>query len=123
MNFIADTEIPNNPYEYVGLLRSKGILAKHNSEFQKAPHSHLNKKGVWVILDSQYADAVALMSDGFHKVSNPLTEEEMLQLEADAKNLLLNQSSKFFSLIAKVIFYTSLSGFMVYVGYQIVNSI
>lgn len=122
MKFIADTEIPNSPCEYVRLLASKGILAKHNSEFQNAPHNHLNKKGVWVIIDSQYADAVALMSNRSHTVENPLSKEEMLRLEVTAKAQLLNASSHFFSWLAKVIFYILAFGFVTYVGYQIVKS-
>ncbi|MDO3384279.1 hypothetical protein QWI17_00325 [Gilvimarinus sp. SDUM040013] len=121
MKFIADTEIPIDPYDYLGLLRSQGILAKRNSEFQKAPLAGLSREGIWVILNSQYTDALALISDKSHIVANPLTEGEMVELEIEAKSMLLNASGSFFSRLAKFVFYFSILLFVVYAGYQIVK--
>ena len=65
-------------------MRRKGILT-HVSSKQSRSLSSVNTGAftseVWVVLSSQYEDAFALMHSRRYSVKNPLTEEEMLQLE------------------------------------------
>ena len=49
--------------------------------------------GLWVVLDHQYDDAIALLNDPGHTVESPLTAEEMAYLRAQASS----QSSSLFN--------------------------
>jgi hypothetical protein len=45
------------------------------------------KVGIWVVIDDQYEDAVALLKDPTHKPAHPLTSEEMHLLDEKRKNM------------------------------------
>ncbi len=70
-------------------LRSAGVLThisgKHANHLGPAVTGPI-KVGVWVVLDHQVQDAEALLINSEHHVAQPLTEEEMVMLEAQGKH-------------------------------------
>jgi len=65
-------------------LRAKGVLTHvsgRQSQQLSAFVTGAVKVGVWAVLDHQAKDAVALLSNNRHQVVNPLSEEEMIDLE------------------------------------------
>lgn len=72
-----------------GRLRSSGVLTyisgKHANHLGPAVTGPI-KVGVWVVLDHQAQDAEALLINNEHQVKQPLTEEEMITLEAQGKH-------------------------------------
>lgn len=68
-----------------GRLRSEGVLThisgKHANHLGPAVTGPI-KVGVWIVLDHQAQDAEALLINSEHQVAQPLTEEEMVMLEA-----------------------------------------
>ncbi|WP_281213753.1 hypothetical protein [Shewanella insulae] len=65
-------------------LRAKGIFTHVSSRQSKRIGAFATgalKVGVWSVLDHQATDAIALLSNNRHQVENPLTEEEMVELE------------------------------------------
>jgi len=68
-------------------LRAFGVLAFVSNEHSRT-HSFITgafSVDLWVVLDSQYSDAMALFDNDEHIVENPISEEEILRLEAEAK--------------------------------------
>ncbi|BFM12666.1 hypothetical protein R50072_28190 [Simiduia litorea] len=120
MKFIDERSIRGNPYSYIGLLKKKGILAKHNSEFQNAPHGHLNRKGVWILLDHQHVDAVQLIGNPNHVASDPISEEEMASIEEAAKAEFYKTSSVFFGKVGVSLVYISLIGMSIFILIKVV---
>ncbi len=85
-------------------LRQRGILTHISSKHSFSTSGYITgafEVGLWAILDSQYQDACAYLSDENHEITSGLTEEEMVQFEAKA-----NQSS--YNVFNKFIFYTGL---------------
>lgn len=70
-------------------LRSNGVLThisgKHANHLGPAVTGAI-KVGVWVVLDHQAQDAKALLINTQHQVMQPLTEEEMIMLEAQGNH-------------------------------------
>jgi len=66
-------------------LRARGVLTHISSIRSKRKGAFTTgafRVGVWLVLDHQAKDAIALLSNKRHKVENPLTEEEMVELES-----------------------------------------
>ncbi|BFM13516.1 hypothetical protein R50072_36690 [Simiduia litorea] len=66
-------------------LRAKGIFTHVSSRQSKRIGAFATgalKVGVWSVLDHQAKDAIALLSNSRHQVENPLTEGEMVEIEA-----------------------------------------
>ncbi|BFM19344.1 hypothetical protein [Gilvimarinus japonicus] len=122
MKFIDDRDIPGCPFEFVSLFTEKGILAKHNSEFQNARFHYMEKNGIWVLLNTQYEDATILLTKSSHKVNEPLSQDQMSILEREAKKLLYRASSRFFSVLAKRLFYIVLLAGTAYLGFHIIKA-
>lgn len=65
-------------------MRNKGIMthvANRNSKNLGAIGAGPLQVGLWVVLDEQYEDARQLYDNPNHVVSDPLTEEQMRQLD------------------------------------------
>ena len=79
-------------------LRSCGI-ATHiagKESFRAAPmFSGAFYVGLWVVLDHQYDDALALLDDPEHPVRDPLPEEDIAVLEADFNGEVSNRAFTF----------------------------
>jgi len=68
-----------------GFLRQHGILTFISSKDSHRMGSFLTAAttvGVWVVLDEQYNDALNLLKNPEHEVSNPLSMEEMQIIES-----------------------------------------
>ena len=69
-------------------LRNKGILTHISSKGSYSASRAMTgafKVGLWAVLDSQYHDACALLINPKHQVTSGLSEEELTQLESQAK--------------------------------------
>lgn len=67
------------------LLRSRGIPTYLQNKYTaKVPRVRLHP-GLFVILDDQYPDAIALLHDENHRVNSPLDEQEIIELERLAR--------------------------------------
>lgn len=65
-------------------LRRKGVFTHVSGKQSKQLGALVTgavKVGVWAVLDHQVKDAIALLSNNKHQVENPLTEEEMVDIE------------------------------------------
>ncbi len=65
-------------------LRNKGVMTFISSKRSHNLHRHrtgATKVGVWAVLPHQYEDAFILLSNKKHKLEDPLSLEEMQQLE------------------------------------------
>jgi len=86
-------------------LRAKGVLTQLSSKSSKqlgAIATGAVKVGVWAVLNEQVNDAVALVANNKHIVEYALTEEEMLQLESQAKESMGSSVNSFLNKFAVV---------------------
>lgn len=70
-------------------MRHKGIMtyvANRNSKNLGAMGAGPLQIGLWVVLDKQYEDARRFYENPDHVVSDPLTAEQMRQLDAQAED-------------------------------------
>lgn len=71
-------------------LRVRGILTHVSGKQSKQLGALVTgtvKVGVWAVLEDQTGDAIALVTNNRHQVVSPLTEEEMLEIEAQATSI------------------------------------
>lgn len=95
-------------------LRAKGVLTHVSARQSKQIGSFVTgalKVGVWAVLDQQANDAVALLSNKQHTVEHPLTEEEMIELEAK----MASTSSNLSDIAIKALVTIAILGFGAYV--------
>ena len=74
-------------------LRAFGVLAFVSNEHSRT-HSFITgafSVDLWVVLDTQYSDAIALLENDDHIVEKPISEEAMLRLEAEVKTSMDNE--------------------------------
>ncbi|WP_406829131.1 hypothetical protein [Microbulbifer sp. ARAS458-1] len=101
-------------------LRHKGILTHVSSlnSFRLSSYATGSLKvSVWVVLSSQENDAIALLANKKHKVSCPLTEEQMVALERKSKaavGIYLNTGALY--LLSGL-----LIGFLIWVAYSVLK--
>jgi hypothetical protein len=73
-----------------------GTVVISNDNFKYRYQVRPTAYGVWVLLETQYEDALKLRKGRRHKVKNPLSEEEMVRVE----NLIRSKRRKsFFTLV------------------------
>ncbi len=124
MKFIDSINIKGDITNAVQRLRNKGILATDASDYANTPiygsAAKSIKQGLWINLNHQYPDAVALLRNRNHDVTTSLTEDEMVNLEIQAKSFLLNTSNRFFNNLIKWSFYAVLVSTALYMGYRAV---
>lgn len=89
MKLLITTAECDDIYQKSDFLKSKGI-AIHLSDQGLAGMKSGVEVGLWIILDSQLDDAIHLMRDKNHKVGNPLSWEEMVNIEKTAHQSSLN---------------------------------
>jgi hypothetical protein len=63
------------------LLRSKGIPTFIQDEYTSAVFTFDFGSGLFVLLDSQYNDAIELARNPSHWVEEPISEEDIVRLE------------------------------------------
>lgn len=95
MKLLITTAACDDIYQKGELLKSNGI-AIHMSDRGLAGMKAGVEVGLWIILDSQFDDAIHLINDKNHKVKNPLSVEEMVNIEKSAHESSLNILAKAF---------------------------
>jgi hypothetical protein len=96
-------------------LRSKGIPS-HFAMF-RGNNTHRYGGGpetwaVWVLIDEQHEDALKLIKSSRHKVTNPLSEDEIVAFEENLK--VSNTKSVFLHSVALIVGLICLIGFVVH---------
>lgn len=101
-------------------LREKGILtyvsARHSRSLSSL-YTGAVSSGVWVVLDVQYKDAIALLRSDHHKVENPLTESEMQELEQATKAASFSAINHYANKALAVLVLAAIVAFALYVVY------
>ena len=105
--------------------REKGILTHVSSRYSNNLRiiTGAMTVGLWVILDDQYADAIALKNNRAHQPVTSLSEDEMIQLEALGQIHYEQTSSKMLSFIGTSIAIIALAGYILYVSYGLFKAL
>lgn len=101
-------------------LREKGILTHVSARYSRSLSSLYTgavSSGVWVVLEVQYKDAIALLRSGHHKVENPLTESEMQELEQATKAASFRVMNHYTNKVLAGLFLVVLFVFVLYIAY------
>lgn len=96
-------------------MRAKGIMihiANRNTRNLGAIGAGPLNVGLWVVLDDQYEDSRLLYENPEHVVFDPLTEDQMRQLTAQAENA----RGMMIQRILNVLMITITSGLLLWVG-------
>ncbi len=84
MRMIAKYASRSEAQERAAFLQAHGI-ATHVSDMTSMrlnlAHQGQFRAGLWVILEAQYDDALGLLDDPDHDISNPLSVDQMAHLE------------------------------------------
>lgn len=97
-------------------LRNKGILTHISSKGSYSASRAVTgafKVGLWAVLDSQYHDACALLTNSKHKVTSGLSEEDLKKLETQAEKQSMRVFSKLLWRIGVVLLFVT--GTIIYV--------
>ena len=71
--------------------------------------------GLWVVLDHHFEDARRLLEDPNHKVSMPLTDNEMIEIKNSVQSGDMSPILRFlFQLLIGAVFFAVLVAFVVY---------
>lgn len=104
MKLLITTAACDDIYQKGEFLKSKGI-AIHMSDRGLAGMKAGVEIGLWIILDSQFDDAIHLMRDRNHEVGSPLSLEEMVNIEKSAHESSLNILAKAFFKVGVIVFF------------------
>lgn len=104
MKLLITTAACDDIYQKGEFLKSKGI-AIHMSDRGLAGMKAGVEVGLWIILDSQFDDAVHLMKNRNHKVENPLSLDEMVNIEKSAHESSLNILAKAFVKVGVIVLF------------------
>lgn len=103
-------------------LTNKGILVSTTDDYANIPGKRYAtrriKMGIWIHLNHQYDDAVAVISNPKHEPITRLTAEEMDQIRAEAKHQL---SEMVDSIFAKIMTYVLALGLLGLLGYILIS--
>ena len=115
MKLVRDYHHQGDAKEFSLKLRKKGILSftAPSRATPNRPPSGLYKRhdfrvGVWVVLEEQFYDAVRLSKGNRHVVQNPLTEEEMKEIEISIEKLKYESRDRLLTTATLVVFVTLL---------------
>jgi len=119
MKFLNCGHIKKDLYEIKVFLLGKGILVKSTDDFINIPIrksvAKNIKRGIFVVLNYQYDDAYQLLRNKKHKVSKPLSGEQMDLIESKSKKQFFILSQRFFERLAVIILVIFILGFCIYV--------
>ena len=94
MKLVRDYHYQSDAKDLSLKLRKKGVLSftAPSRAIPNQPLSGLYKRhnfrtGVWVVLEQQYSDAIKLAKGNRHTVQNPLTEEQMKEIELELEKV------------------------------------
>jgi len=95
MRMVAKYESRGQADERAAFLQSHGIATHVSDMVSMRPnlaHQGRFRAGLWVVLEAQYDDAVGLLENPDHAVSNPLSVDQMEHMETqgafEARNTL-----------------------------------
>jgi hypothetical protein len=88
MRMIAKYETRSEAQERAAFLQTHGI-ATHISDMTalrlNLAHQGRFRAGLWVLFEGQYDDAIGLLENPDHEVSNPLSVDQMQHLETEGQ--------------------------------------
>lgn len=96
MKLLLTSATCKSVYQKSVFLKSKGIAVYIANKRMAALKSAVHE-GLWVVLDSQFEDALQLLHNPNHVVASPVSEEEMAAMEKNAKVSFSVAVNKFFS--------------------------
>jgi hypothetical protein len=89
MKLIENCNFSGNLSEVANYLTQRGILVSTTDDYANLPgksYATRNVKiGIWIHMDDQYDDAIALLKNKNHTVKNPLSIDDMQELKEQAK--------------------------------------
>lgn len=103
MHMVAKYETRSEADERAAFLQAHGIATHVSDMVSLRPnlaHQGQFRAGLWVVLDAQHDDAIALLKDPDHDVGSSLSGEEMARLEGEGAIEARNTLMKWLLLIA-----------------------
>ncbi|HWV15902.1 MAG TPA: hypothetical protein VN030_10765 [Cellvibrio sp.] len=94
MKLLTTASVCKNIHHQAAFLRSKGI-AVYLSDQGGASIKAGIEIGLWVIVESQYEDALLLLKNPNHQVRDPITDSQVNEIEALAKKQFAVSKEKF----------------------------
>lgn len=86
MRMVAKYESRSQADERAAFLQAHGIATHVSDMVSMRPnlaHQGQFRAGLWVVLEAQYDDAMGLLEDPDHAVSNPLSVDQMAHMETE----------------------------------------
>lgn len=124
MKFIDSSLVKGNLIDAVTTLKAKGILASSTDDYANIPgKTHLArniKVSIWIHVNHQYNDAIAILRNPHHQPATGLTEEEMEEVQQGAKNQLGNFAEEMFIKLITILLATGLIALIFYVAINII---
>ena len=103
MRMVAKYETRSEADERAAFLQSHGIATHVSDMVSMRPnlaHQGRFRAGLWVVLEAQYDDAVGLLEDPDHDVTNPLSVDQMEHMQTEGALEVRNTLLKWMLLIA-----------------------
>lgn len=123
MKFIDSKNFKEDLADIAVRFRVKGIAASTTDDYANIPgKTYLAKNikmGIWVHLDHQYQDALALIANPNHHPTTALTEAEMEHIKEASKNALGNFAETLFTKLITILLATGLIALIFYVAISI----
>jgi len=115
MKLITASSNESDIAEKSNFLRKKGILTSTSNEnARKLGLPIRGELGLWVVINEQYQDAVECLNNPEHAVENPLSIEQMLELESAASKVLGTAIDSFANKLALFLVVAVIVGFLAY---------
>ncbi len=101
--------------EKSSFLRSKGILTSTSGvNAAQIGYPAQSELCLWVVINEQYEDAIACLNNENHEVANPLSQEQMAELESASTNSFGAAIDSFGNKLALFLVIAFIVGFVVY---------
>lgn len=121
MKFIDSVNISISISKQAEILLKKGILVSTTDDYANIQTNAARniKRGIWIHIDEQYDDALKLLKNRNHSVSNPLTYEEMESIKLASKSQMENYIKKLSEKTLTLIFSAILITLIAYVAFHL----
>ena len=101
--------------EKSSFLRSKGILTSTSGvNAAQIGYPAQSEIVLWVVINEQYEDAIACLNNENHEVENPLSQEQMAELESASTNSFGAAIDSFGNKLALFLVIAFIVGFVAY---------
>ena len=92
MRLVYKTDDINAANKLCQLLNENGILANLQENGLGNGSSHIPQRNeIWIYVNSQYEDAMKLISNPDHKVSNPINHQEFIEFYKNNESVILKE--------------------------------